>query len=236
MLRLEAKLPAATVEDGPMTTPAFELRLVEDSLHAGSALELPADNVNRVVYVAHGTIAVSGAEFRDDSAWHGRGAARIAAGPTGAAVWRFELIPTGSPLTSLSPKAGYTRPKLTAPLEWPIADSLLVRADSVAFPPGGCAYLHTHQGPGIRCLIEGGVRIDTDGHSTSYAPGSPWFEAGPVPVFAQAAADRASRFIRVMILPARLKGASSISYVNAVDRDKPKSQSYKIFVDALIDV
>ena len=80
------------------------------------------------------------------------------------------------------------------------------------------------------------VRIDTDGHSTSYAPGGPWFEAGPIPVFAQAAADRASRFIRVMVLPAGLKGKSSISYVNAEDRDKPKSQCYKIFVDQPIEV
>ena len=219
-----------------MTTPSFELRLVEDSLHSGAEFELPADACNRVVYVAHGAIDVAGARFADDSAWHGRGAARLVAGAHGAALWRFELIRAGALLVSAVAEAGYTRHKITAPLGWPIADQLLVRADSVAFPPGGCAYLHTHQGPGIRCLIEGGVRIDTDGHSTSYAPGAPWFEAGPVPVFAQAAADRASHFIRVMILPARLKGQSSISYVNAEDRDKPKSQSYKIFVDAPIDV
>lgn len=219
-----------------MTTPSFELRLVEDNLHAGGALELPGDGINRVVYVAHGAIRIGTSELSDDSAWYGRGAARIEAGRTGAALWRFELVPAGSPVVQTAEKAGATRVKLSRPLAWPIADSLLVRADSVAFPPGGCAYLHTHQGPGIRCLIEGGVRIDTDGHSTSYAPGGAWFEAGPIPVFAQAAADRASRFIRVMILPARLKGASSISYVNAEDRDKPKSQSYKIFVDSLIEV
>jgi hypothetical protein len=219
-----------------MTTPSFELRLVEDSLHAGAALELPDDKVNRVVYVAHGSIETGGTSCSDDSAWTGRGAARIVAGPTGAALWRFELIPAGSPITSAATTAGYTRHKLTAPLAWPIADAVLFRADSVAFPPGGCAYLHTHQGPGIRCLIEGGVRIDTNGHSTSYAPGGAWFEAGPIPVFAQAAADRPSRFIRVMVLPARLKGLSSIAYVNAEDRDKPKSQSYKIFADVVIDV
>ena len=219
-----------------MTTPTFELRLVEDSLHAGGVLDLHDDMVNRAVYVAHGSIAIAGATFADDSAWHGRGAATIMAGPTGAALWRFELIPADASLIAASTKAGYTRTRLTAPLAWPIADALLIRADSVAFPPGGCAYLHTHQGPGIRCLIEGGVRIDTNGHSTSYAPGGAWFEAGPIPVFAQAAADRASRFIRVMILPARLKGVSSISYVNSADRDKPKSQSYKIFVDTPIDI
>lgn len=219
-----------------MTTPSYELRLVEDSLHSGAGLELPADSTNRVVYVAHGSISVGGADFADDTAWTGRGSARILAGPTGAALWRFELIATGAPLTSAGASSGYTRPKLSAPLDWPIADKLLFRADSVAFPSGGCAYLHTHQGPGIRCLIAGGVRIDTAGHSTSYAPGGAWFEAGPIPVFAQAAVDRPSRFIRVMVLPARLKGLSSIAYVNPEDRDKPKSQSYKIFADVEIDV
>ena len=123
--------------------------------------------------------------------------------------------------------------KLRCGLEWPIAESLLMRCDSVAFPPGGCAYLHTHQGPGIRCLIEGGIRIDTGGASHSYGPGGAWFEAGPEPVFAQAA-DRPTRFIRVMVLPARLLGQSSIAYVNAEDREKPKSQRYKVYVDVPI--
>jgi hypothetical protein len=53
-------------------------------------------------------------------------------------------------------------------------------------------------------------------------------------VFAQAAQDRTSRFIRVMILPAELKGRSSIAYVNAEDRDKPKSQRYQSFLDETI--
>ena len=110
----------------------------------------------------------------------------------------------------------------------------LIRCDSVAFPPGGCAFLHTHQGPGMRCLIEGGIRIDTGGRSTSHAPGGAWFEGGPEPVFAQAAADRPSRFVRVMLLPARLLGRSSIGYVRDEDRAKPKSQQYKGYVDAPI--
>lgn len=219
-----------------MANSEFELRLIEDNLHSGAALILPADKINRVVYVAHGGIDIGGAAFTPDAAWHGRGAAQIAAAGEGAAIWRWELAPRGSKVEMVEPAAGASRLKLAAPLVWPISDSLLVRADSVAFPPGGCAYLHTHQGPGIRCMIEGGTRIDTDGHSTCYAPGGAWFEAGPIPVFAQAAADRNSRFIRVMILPARLKGQSSIAYVRAEDRDKPKSQSYKIFVDEPISV
>ena len=86
----------------------------------------------------------------------------------------------------------------------------------VAFPPGGCAYPHRHQGPGIRCLIEGGIRIDTAGRSTSYGPGGAWFESGPEPVFAQAG-KRPSRFIRVMILPRALLGKSSLQLVDPAD-------------------
>ncbi len=59
--------------------------------------------------------------------------------------------------------------------------SFSVIADDVSgsAPPGGCAYLHRHQGPGIRCLVEGGIRIDTHGRSTSYGPGGAWYESGP---------------------------------------------------------
>jgi hypothetical protein len=208
------------------------MRLVEDVLAAGQALAFPADGLNRIVFVAHGGFGVDGASFADDSAWHGRGAARLTAGPHGAALWRFELAPAGS-----APLAGEGRmtEKLRCPLDAAATTGdLLFRCDSVAFPPGGCALLHTHQGPGIRCLIEGGIRIDTHGTSTSYAPGGAWFEAGPEPVFAQAAADRPSRFIRAMLLPARLLGASSIRYVREEDLARPKSQSYRGYVDTKI--
>ncbi len=53
-------------------------------------------------------------------------------------------------------------------------------------------------------------------------------------VFAQAAPDKPSRFIRVMILPRELQGKSSIQYVNDDDKAKPKSQQYKIYADAPI--
>ena len=84
-------------------------------------------------------------------------------------------------------------------------------------------------------MIEGAIQINTEGRSVSYGPGGAWFEAGPAPpVFAQAAADRPSGFIRVMNLPASLVGKSSIFYVNPEDREKPKSQKYKSYIDTPI--
>ena len=217
-----------------MNSPAKELRLVEDVMAASAKLELPADGVHRVCYVVHGEIDVGGSALRDDQAVLVTGAGTVTAASCGATVWRYELASANSPVVALAGASGVTREKLRQSIEWPIADEVLIRADSVSFPPGGCAFLHTHQGPGIRCLIDGGIRIDATGHSASFGPGAAWFESGPDPVFAQAAGDRPSRFIRVMILPAALLGRSSIAYVNAEDREKPKSQSYKGYVDQII--
>jgi len=209
------------------------LRLFEDTI-GGSVTEVKLKPLPRMIFVVHGAATIDGRTFADGEAWHGSGEAVLAPGKDGVTLWRYELAPPGGGGSAAAGPGIVSREKLTAVLETLPKGDLLMRGDSVAFPPGGCAYLHTHQGPGIRCLIEGGIRIDTHGRSTSFGPGSPWFEAGPEPVFAQAAADRPSRFIRVMILPATLIGKSSIQYVNEEDKAKPKSQSYKVYADMAI--
>ena len=209
------------------------LRLCEDILSNGAALALPP--LARMVFVVHGTLTIAERVLRDGEAWHGEGSLTLVAGTGGASVWRWELasqdnaalaLPTGAGVRSLE--------KLTAQLQTLPHGELLLRGDSVGFPAGGCAFLHRHRGPGIRCLIEGGIRIDTGGCSTSYGPGAAWYESGPDAVFAQAAADRPSRFIRVMILPRELLGKSSFQYVNEEDKSKPRIQQYKILADAPI--
>ena len=209
------------------------LRLYEDTLsNTADAVELPP--VPRMIFIVHGAATIGGRAVSDGEAWHGEAKARLAPGVGGVTAWRFELAPEGAGDGPLLAAGIRSHLKLAARLDTLQAGELLMRGDSVAFPPGGCAYLHRHQGPGIRCLIEGGIRIDTDGRSTSYGPGGAWYESGPAPVFAQAAADRPSRFIRAMILPRALLGKSSIQYVNEDDKAKPKSQQYRVFVDTPI--
>jgi hypothetical protein len=207
-----------------------ELRLTEDILSNDATLALPP--LPRMIFVVHGAVTIDGPTLGDGEAWHGDGAATLKAGQAGAACWRFELA--SAPAAETPVPGVSSREKLAARLETLPQGELLLRGDSVGFPPGGCAYLHRHQGPGIRCLIEGGIRIDTHGRSTSYGPGGAWYESGPDAVFAQAAADRASRFVRVMILPRALIGKSSFQYVNEADKDKPRVQQYKILADVPI--
>ena len=209
----------------------FALRFYRDEIGPGDgSLAMPAGV--RTIYARNGSVRADGTTVTEDEAWFGDGPVTLEG--VGATLWRCEfasaaaepvLLPDGRSVMLLEP------PLTTLPPE----GDLMMRCDSVAFPPGGCAYTHTHKGPGIRCLREGTIRIDSDGQSHHYGPGEPWFEVGPIPVFAQADAARDSRFIRVSILPRALDGKSSITYVLPEDRDKPKSQTYRGYFDRFID-
>ena len=182
------------------------------------------DHCPRVLYVRSGSLtARSGgivATLAANSAWHGKDACEVVAGKDGAEIYRWELrekAATHSVLRSdlkLDPKGAY-----------------LMRCDRVDFPPGGIAYTHTHRGPGIRCLLSGEIRIKVKGEEQLVRPGEAWFEAGPDPVLALASEREPTAFARVMILPAELRGKSSIKYVLPEDADKPKRQTYQMFVD-----
>lgn len=205
------------------------LRLYEDTFaNDGAELLLPARP--HMIYVVHGTILLADRLMRSDEGFGGEDATRIKGGPEGATVWRWDFAAEDAGDTTQTAPSIVSREKLAARLDALPQGPLLLRGDSVAFPPGGCAYLHRHQGPGIRCLLDGGIRIDTHGRSTSYGPGSPWFESGPEPVFAQAA-DKPTRFIRTMILPMAYLARSSVEYLREEDKAKPKTQTYKIYAD-----
>lgn len=210
------------------------LRLYEDVLSSAENVEFTLPPLPRFIFVVHGSATIAGTTLNEGDAWQGEGAVTIKPGSGGVTCWRWELARGDQGSTTANAPGMVTHEKLTAYLESLPKGELLMRGDSVAFPPGGCAYQHRHQGPGIRCLLEGGIRIDTHGRSTSFGPGGAWYESGPDAVFAQASADKPSRFIRVMILPRELAGKSSIQYVNEEDKAKPKSQQYKIYADAPI--
>ncbi len=211
------------------------LRLYEDVLSSAENVEFQLAPLPRFIFVVHGSASIGGKQLNEGDAWQGNCAATVKPGAGGVTCWRWEFARGDQGSTVACAPGMMTHEKLSAYLETLPKGELLMRGDSVAFPPGGGAYRHCHQGPGIRCMVEGGIRIDTHGRSTSYGAGGAWYESGPDPVFAQAAMDRPSRFIRVLILPRSYLGKSSIQYLNEDDKAKPKSQSYKIYADAPIE-
>lgn len=211
------------------------LRLYEDVLSNAETIEFRLPPQPRFIFVVRGSATIGGRIVKSGEAWQGEREVVVRPGPEGVSCWRWELARGDAGSTVANAPGMVTHEKLTAFLETIPKGKLLMRGDGVAFPPGGRAFAHVHQGPGIRCLIEGGIRIDTRGRSTSYGPGGAWYESGSEPVFAQGAEDKPSRFIRVMILPRALTGKTSIQYVNEEDKAKPKTQEYKVYADAPIE-
>jgi len=207
-----------------MSTHALEF--FRDPLPAGAPLSLP-HACARVLYVRSGSLTVRSngivTTLAPNSAWHGAGPCEAVAGKAGAEVCRWELRRE----TSVAGAGSALRAALTLDPK----GAYLMRCDRVDFPPGGIAYTHTHQGPGIRCLLSGEIRIKVSGEEHLVRPGEAWFEAGPDPVLALASEREPTAFARVMVLPAELRGKSSIRYVLPEDADKPKRQTYQLFVD-----
>lgn len=202
------------------------LAFFRDQLAAGATLDL-AHACPRVLYLRTGAASVRAgaavAALAPNSAFHGAMACAVAAGKSGADIYRWELLREPASGAVLQEKV-----MLDAREKW------LMRCDRVDFPLGGVAWTHTHRGPGIRALLSGGIRVQTGGAEHTVRPGEPWFEAGPDPVLALASEKELTSFARVMVLPAELLGKSSIRYVLPEDADKPKLQTYQLFVDEVL--
>jgi len=116
-------------------------------------------------------------------------------------------------------------------LERPPEGEWLLRCDRVDFPPRGVAYLHTHPGPGLRVLLRGRIRIETQGSTHEYSAWESWYETGPDPVFAAASETEETAFVRVLLLPREWEGKRTIRYVDPAHDEKPKLQRVRVYLE-----
>ena len=209
---------------------ACSLRLFRDRPGLASRTLPPAA---RVLYAHAGDLAVShdGATstVAAGSAWHGAGACTVGAAAGDATVLRWELVP---------PRAGREGELvLEQAMDLAPGAAWLMRCDRVDFDPGGVAWPHRHQGGGIRCLVTGTLDVTVgDEPPRSVRPGGAWFESGREPVLARASATEPTSFIRVAILPAEIRGRSSIVYVDPADAARGRPRRYTVWVDVPIVV
>ena len=200
---------------------AYSLRLIEDRLAVNAAA--PPSRASRVLYAVEGALLADGASEPTPAVGPGAGRARAAA--TAARVYRVELV------RQPPPSAG-GRVLLEHPIDLAVGSGWLMRCDRVDFDPGGVAPPHRHQGGGIRCLLQGRLEVTVGaGAPRVLAPGEAWFESGREPVLAVAARDEETSFIRVSILPATIRGRSSILYVDPADAAGSRPRRYTVYVD-----
>jgi quercetin dioxygenase-like cupin family protein len=219
---------------------AHVLRLFTDTLAPRATESRPLPPCPRVLYIAGGMATIADgdtvATLSANSGLFNTASVTVRAGADGAKLLRYELVRTPEADHGLAVGEGI-KTELTLEAELVLdGGPYLMRLDKVELPPGGIAYLHVHQGGGIRYLLLGGFLVETEGRTKTIAPGEAWFERGPDPVLARAPKDKPAAFARVMILPRTLIGKSSIRYLDPEDQAKPKPQRYTIYVDQPIEL
>jgi hypothetical protein len=208
------------MEAAPM---AYSLRLIEDRLAAGAPATAFRPGIPRILYAVSGALVADGATEPATALGPGARAARAGADP--ARVYRVELV--GQP-----PFAAGGRVLLEHPIDLSGSTGWLMRCDRVDFEPGGIAPSHRHRGGGIRCLLRGRLEVTVaEGAPRIVTPGEAWFESGREPVRAVASRDAEASFVRVSILPAGIRGQSSILYVDPADAARGRPRRYTLHVD-----
>ena len=208
----------------------YSLRLIEDTLAPGARYTPALGSAAGVLYLAAGDIRVEGEAAAAARLEPGR--ARFAgkcgaavAGASGARVLRFELVRQPPP-----PAGG--RVLLEHPMALDPRASWLLRCDRVDFDRGGTALPHRHRGGGIRCLLRGRLDVTVgEGAARVMRPWDAWFESGREPVLAVSAKDEETSFIRVSVLPAEIRGKSSMMYVDPAAAARSKPRTYTVYVD-----
>ena len=112
------------------------LRLYEDVLSSAENVEFQLPPLPRFIFVVHGLAMIAGKTVNAGEAWQGEGAALVKPGPGGVTCWRWELSRGDQGSTVASAPGMASHEKLTAYLETLPKGELLMRGDSVAFPPG----------------------------------------------------------------------------------------------------
>jgi hypothetical protein len=202
----------------------YSLRLIEDRLAPGALHEAPSRAVVRVVYLLDGSVE----SLESERARVASGA--VLAGADGARLLRWELVLQPPP-----PARG--RVLLEHPLALDPKVGWLVRCDRVDFDLGAVALPHGHRGGGIRCLLRGRLEVKVgEGTARVMRPGDAWFESGREPVLAVASTEEETSFIRVSLLPAAVRGQSSIVYVDPAAAALSKPRRYTVFVDEPVTI
>lgn len=174
---------------------------------------------NHGVFVSRGEVRLNGQVVTAGDGGYGQSG--DVSTKTGADVLQFSLTETRA--------VGAQQAELIA---WSDTDCVF-RLDQVSFPPGARAYRHTHPGPGFRCLTLGALEIKSDDHTEMMKPLSVWFEGANSPVQATAG-DKATAFVRAMILPMDCLGRATLNILDAADREKPRLQTNRRFFDQVL--
>jgi len=184
---------------------SYLLKLFHDVLTSNAEVIPALESQHTIIYVWKGLATVNGETVGADSAVYNEDFATIKAGGEGAVLWRWELVPEKDTLHLLKGK-GVSSILRTARkikmFELVPTSKWLFRLDCIVNNEGSTG-LHSHPGSGIRCMLNGQLRVRSDkGESSDNdRPGDAWYEEGSYPLVSTTDEGLKATFLRGMILP-----------------------------------
>lgn len=183
----------------------FTLRLYQDLFGPGSRTTQDLEAQHSIVYIHKGSAIVNGQSLEEDAAVYCRDVTSIEAGAGGASVWRWELVRTSAPNNLARAEAVSSRLRMSRRIrmfELVPTSKWLFRLDAIVDNEGSTG-LHSHPGSGIRCMLEGHLRVESEKGecSDSWKPGDAWYEEGSYPLVSTSDPGEKANFLRGMVLP-----------------------------------
>ena len=183
----------------------FQLRLFHDDYAPGAAVKSPPLVPHTMFYVFRGAAAVAGTVLNETDARYVSDYAPVEAGGGGAVIWRWELVDrttapgvveAGGVQSVLRMARDVKMFELAPTTKW------LFRLDSIIGFEGTTG-MHSHPGSGIRCLLSGHLRAESEKgeNSDNRNPGDVWYEEGAYPLVSTVDPGIKTTFLRGMVLP-----------------------------------
>lgn len=172
----------------------------------GNGAIAPANPAQHMmVYVASGSARINGVDIAENDARYCEDFIAADAGPDGAELWRWGLVRDGAGLGLLEGEGVNSSIRMAREVkmfEMVPTSKWLFRLDCI-IEFEGTTGLHSHPGSGIRCLLDGQLRTESEkGENTQNDQrGDVWYEEGSYPLVSTVDEGRKTTFLRGMILP-----------------------------------
>ena len=183
----------------------YLLKLFHDRLPPNAAVTPGLESQHMIIYLWKGSATINSELIESDSAVYCEDFAAIQAGTEGAVLWRWELIPEDDPLHLLQGEGMVSALRMSRHIktfELVSTSKWLFRLDAIVEHEGTTG-LHSHPGSGIRCMLNGQLRVRSDkGESSDNTkPGDCWYEEGAYPLVSTSDPGHKATFLRGMVLP-----------------------------------
>ena len=182
-----------------------------DQLSPGARVEQPAPAQHSIIYIDRGSATLNDQALSAGDSFYVENSLHLLAGPEGVTLWRWAIQSVGGGESGHLRAPGvvsvHRMSRAIKMFEMYPTTRWLFRLDEILNFEGTTG-LHSHPGSGIRCLLTGALRTESEKNENGYSStrGDVWYEEGAYPLVTTVDAGLKSSFLRGLILPPEYVG------------------------------